>query len=229
MKKLSLRMIAAVGATLMMTFGLAGCLKIDVDLEVSRFDTFSGAVVVAIAEELAAFSEEDPADGVFGEFFQENPGVTVEAFEEDGYVGERAVFEGAPFSALDEFNDDGSTLSLRRDDQHIIFEGVFDFSGEDTDNDAGLFGDQLLAAASDMEVSIAFPGPVVETNGRLDEENNTVTWKPRLGDSTYFYAKSEAVPIIPTWAWLIIGPGIVTIGLVVWLWLRRKHMPDHDV
>lgn len=194
---------------------LTGCLKVDVDLEVSRFDTFSGSVVVAVVEELAAFADEDPSTGIFGDVFEENPGVSVETFLEDGYAGEKAVFEGAPFAALDEFSDDQSTLSLRRDNNHVIFEGTLDFASEDTD-DAGFFGDQLLTLASDMEVSVSFPGNVVETNGQLDEDTNTVTWDPKLGDTTYFYAKAEAGALIPWWAWLIIGPGIIGLGFLIW-------------
>lgn len=207
----------------MASAALTGCLKVDVDLEVSRFDTFSGSVVVAVAEELAAFAEEDPTTGIFGDVFQENPGVSVEPFQEDGYAGEKAVFEGAPFAALDEFSDDQSTLSLRRDSDHLIFEGTFDFASEDID-DASFFGDQFLALASDMEVSVSFPGNIVETNGRLDEDTNRVTWEPKLGDTTYFYAKAEAGPLIPLWAWLIIGPGIAGIGFVVWRKVVKKKM-----
>ena len=215
MTQLSLRRTMALLLAATTAVVLAGCLKVDVDLEVSRFDTFSGSVVVAVAEELAAFADEDPSSGIFGDVFQENPGVSVETFQEDGYTGEKAVFEGAPFAALDEFSDDQSTLSLRRDNNHVIFEGTFDFASEDTD-DAGFFGEQFLALASDMEVSVSFPGNVVETNGQLDEDTNTVTWEPKLGDTTYFYAKAESGQLIPWWAWLIIGPGITGIGFVVW-------------
>ena len=229
MRRPSLRQTVALLLAAAASLVLTGCLKVDVDLEVSRFDTFSGSVVVAVAEDLAAFSDEDPTTGIFDDVFQENPGVSVETFRQDGYVGEKAVFEGAPFAALDEFSDDQSTLSLRRDNNHVVFEGTFDFASEDAD-DAGFFGDQLLALASDMEVSVSFPGNVVETNGQLEEDSNTVTWEPKLGDTTYFYAKAESGQLIPWWAWLVIGPGIAGIGFVVWrTTMKNRSQSDGTV
>lgn len=209
------RAAAAGGMLFAVGLLLSGCLKVDVDLEVTRFDTFSGTIVIAVAEELEALSDGTTADAIgFGGVFDETPGVTVESYDAAGFVGDQATFEGAPFVALDRFGDDRSTLSLRRTSEHVIFEGTFDFGTEESPNDFA--SELLLASASDMEVSVSFPGKIVETNGLVDEASNTVTWEPRLGETTYFYAKSDAVPVLPLWAWVLIGPAIVGTGFFFW-------------
>ena len=201
---------------------LSGCLKVDVDIDVSRFNTFSGTALVATADELDALDSLGLAPTArLGEVFRESPGVEIEDYREDGFSGEKAVFSAAPFSLLENYRDESSTLSLRRESQFIIFEGTFDF-GSPGIAPEGFIEQQTLELLSDINVSVSFPGEVVETNGTLEDATNTVTWSPALGEKNYFYAKASVGPPIPIWAWGLIGPAIVGAGYLMWRNLVKR-------
>ena len=76
---------------------LAGCFKVNMDLEVSADDMVSGTAVIAVDESLLELSGQS-VDDLFAEMdLSDLPeGSTAEPYEEDGFVGQRITIEAVP-------------------------------------------------------------------------------------------------------------------------------------
>jgi hypothetical protein len=146
---------------------LAGCVRIKASITISPEDLVSGDIIAASKSR----SEKDTGPQLdpnlaFGQK------VAVSKYDRDGYVGSQATFSDLTFAELPELarmNSDaqGVNLSLRRAGDLVILEGRADLTSL-TDPDA------------DVELSVAFPGPVSSTNGdRVDAQ--TVQWKLKPG------------------------------------------------
>jgi len=104
-------------------------------------------------------------------------------------------------------NDDSCALTIQRDGDNLIVSGSLSFEDEEADPDAAEdlgFG-QAFFDTADLRVSIRFPGEIVETNGDVNEETNTVTWRPRYGEANELSAIVYAPRGIPLWVWWLVG------------------------
>lgn len=217
-------------AFLLVPFLLTGCFKFTIDLEVSSEDTISGTAVVALSKELQALAQgggEEPTDA-----FAELDGVGVTAFDDGTFVGQQYEFSGLPIEdwALD---DDSSALTIRRDGDNLIVSGSLSFEDDELDPEAGEdlgFG-QAFFDSADLRVSIKFPGEIRETNGAVDDETNTITWRPKFGEANELNAVVYAPRGIPLWVWWLIA-GVASILLaataVVIVRGRRNTLDDPD-
>lgn len=175
--------------------------------------TASGEAVLAVSQDLA-----DMAGGDVDDLFEDTnlpEDATVEPYEEDGYVGQRYVFED---TELTEFNDEDLSITYDEEAGQYEVAGAMDFgAGQD-------FADMPpgLADSFDVSLSVTFPGEVIEHDGELDGQ--TVTWTPAMGETTEIHAiAEEGGSGVPTWLWvaLAVVGALVVIGLVVVLSRRR--------
>ncbi len=198
------------------------------DLEVSNQDTISGTAVVALAKELQALAQgggEEPTDA-----FADLNGVEVTTFDDGTFVGQQYEFSGLPIEdwALD---DDSSALTIQRDGDNLIVSGSLSFEDEEADPEAAEdlgFG-QAFFDSADLRVSIKFPGEILETNGDVNEETNTITWKPKYGEANELNAVIYAPRGIPIWVWVALASavGVALLAVLLILTVRRikKNSP----
>lgn len=152
-------------------------------------------------------------------------GSTVEPYDEDGFVGQRVIFED---TAISEF-DDPESVTISYDEESGQYEvgGAMDFNtgGEGVgDIPPG------MAESFEVSVSVTFPGEVIEHNGELD--GTTVTWQPQLGEATEFYAIAEDGGGSGGLSWLWVGLAVIAallvIGLAVLFGRRRWPADVHE-
>ena len=208
------RFVLTVGLMLI-PFALTGCFKFTIDLEVSNQDTVSGTSVVALSEALAALAQEggggEPTDA-FGEI----DGVTVSEFDDGNFVGQQYDFSGVPIESF-ALNDDASALSIERDGDNLVLRGNLSLEDEGADPAAGEdlgFGQEFFDSA-DLRVSIKFPGEILETNGKIDESTNTITWVPKFGEANELSATVYAPKGIPIWVWWAVAAGVALVLAIV--------------
>lgn len=145
-----------------------GCLRARASLTVSPDDLVSGEIIAAAKPK----TPKDTGPQLDTNNLAFNQKVAVSTYDSDGYVGSQAVFSDLTFAELPQLanmNSDaaGMNLSLRRNGNVVILEGRADLTSL-TDPDA------------DVEVTVAFPGPVTSTNGdRIDPD--AVSWKLKPG------------------------------------------------
>jgi hypothetical protein len=159
----------AVGFLLLLVVPMAaGCVRIKASISISPDDLVSGQVF-ATAKPRDGTDEGPQLDLKNVPFSQK---VTVSKYDHDGYVGSQAMFTDLTFGELPQLANmspdaHGVNLSLRRTGDLVILEGRADLTSL-TDPDA------------EVELNVAFPGPVISTNGeRLYPE--IVEWKLKPG------------------------------------------------
>jgi hypothetical protein len=219
---LTLAALAVVGV-----LTLSGCFKLDMELELASDDTVDGSIIIAVDRDQAElFGGEDALreaiQGQEGALLEDQPETgTVETrdYEDDDWIGTETVFTDV---ALDEFSGaETGELSITREGDEFVVAGTLDLSGEvgtDPTNGAALEG-------AEAEISVTFPGEVISSNG--EEDGNTVTWEPVLGESLELQARGSAEAGLP---WTLIAAvvalvALVGIGIVLLIVVRGRQQP----
>jgi len=170
---------------------LSACMKLDVDLTLNSDDTATGTMLLAVSDRAAEAAQMTPA-----ELFEEMDGddlaegaAEVQDYAEDGFTGKRYVFEG---SALTDVSDE--TMQITRAGDDFVVEGSLPLTAEDLGFTEAELSDPAvkpLLDSVDINVTIAFPGAVSESNGTI--EGNTVTWVAKIGEKNKLTARGAAV------------------------------------
>jgi hypothetical protein len=206
---------------------LAGCFKVDMNVEVSSENTISGSAIIAVDESLLQLSGQS-ADQLFQEMnLSDLPvGATTKRYEEDGFIGQEITFEDMPledFTGNDTLSGGGTgageelNIVRRGDEFHVT--GAFDMTGQEF---TGTEIPQEFLDSFEFRISVTFPGEVTSATGEID--GNTVTWEPKVGDNTRVEAvasaiRSESSPLVMI---LLIAAGALALGAIAFLLTHRK-------
>jgi hypothetical protein len=205
---------------------LAGCFKVNMDLEVAADDTVSGTAVIAVDESLLELSGQN-VDDLFADMdLSDLPaGSTPEKYRQDGFVGQQITFEAVP---LTEFAGNeslsgagtGEELHIVRAGDEFHVTGGFDMSGPEF---SGSEVPQQFLENFEFRISITFPGEVTSATGDID--GNTVTWEPRFGQNTRLEAVASAIPSSgsPILMIVLIALGALVLGAVVFSLTHRTR------
>jgi hypothetical protein len=207
---------------------LAGCFKVNMDLEVAADDTVSGSAVIAVDESLLELTGQN-VDDLFADMdLSELPdGSVPEPYREDGFVGQQITFESVPLS---EFAGSGALsgsatgedLRIVREGDEFHVSGGLDMSGQEF---TGTEVPQEFLENFEFRISITFPGEVVSATGDVD--GNTVTWEPTVGQNTRIEAVASAIPSKSS-PILLIALGVLLVlvlGAVVYFLTHRTPAP----
>lgn len=231
------RAVVMVGGSLASAILLAGCLTFTADLNVSDSDQVSGSIVVAFPQELIGLVDDDPELSGWQKRYESLPGATTRGFDQDGRIGNEVVLRDVP---IDDFSTAGSgraPLRIVRSGDELLISGEFDFSRFDGDGDVEdsvVQANFSLFSPPDMRVSIMVPGDILSTNGTVDDDTNTISWRLRLGSDNTLEARVLSPEPAPftlgnTNAWLIGGVGVVVgvvVGLTVVAISRKRQTPS---
>jgi hypothetical protein len=203
---------------------LAGCFKVNMDLDVTADNTVSGTAVVAVEESLLELSGQN-VDQLFADMDLSDlpPGSESEPYAEDGFVGRQITFEEVPLS---EFTGNGTLsgtasgeeLNIVREGDEFHVTGGFDMSGQEF---TGTEIPQQFLENFEFRISITFPGPVSSASGDID--GNTVIWEPRVGQNTEIQAVASAIPSSssPLLMIVLIAAGALVLGAIVYFLTHR--------
>jgi hypothetical protein len=207
---------------------LAGCFKVNMDLDVTPDNTVSGTAVIAVDESLLELSGQS-VDQLFADMDLSDlpPGSEAEPYEEDGFVGQQITFEEVPLS---EFTGNGTLsgsatgedLNIVREGDEFHVTGGFDMSGQEF---TGAEIPQQFLDNFEFRISITFPGEVASASGDID--GNTVTWEPRVGENTEIRAVASAIPSSssPILMLVLIAVGAIVLGAIVYILTHRTPAP----
>jgi hypothetical protein len=204
---------------------LAGCFKVDMDVEVSPDNTVSGSAIIAVDESLLELGGQS-ADQLFEDMdLSDLPaGATSAPYQEGGFTGQEITFEGMTLEAFTEDNalsgsQGGEDLNIVRRGDEFHVTGSFDMSGEEFTG--GQVPQQFLDTF-EFRISITFPGEVKSASGDID--GNSVTWEPKLGENTQVRAVASAIPSESSSLLMIVlvAAGALVLGAVAFLLTHRK-------
>jgi hypothetical protein len=196
---------AVLPLVLMLAFALAGCVRVHAAMAVGSDDLVSGTIDIASVQ-----SKPDDTGPQLTVPADLTDKVTLAPYAADGYVGQTLHFEQLTFEqvrALSEGLSNQSSryrLNFRRSGDIVSLAGSIDLG-------------QLRPDGVDVQLKIAFPGPVGKTNGTTDKDNN-VSWTAKAGGVTEFNATaqySDASGMSWTRWVLLVGAGAVGTALLV--------------
>jgi LppM domain len=197
---------------------LTGCIKLDMDLEVSADDTVSGTVVFAFSKQLLQLTGQS-ADELFkgsaSSLPSGVPGTSAAPYEDDRFVGQKITFDHVELSR---FNSEGSDLTIERVNDEFHVTGSMDLSSSTTGSSTGNIGDiSQFGSSAQISITLTFPGKVItSTTGAV--HSNSVTWTPKLGETTDLTTVASAVPSDSfPWMWVLIGVGVLVLAAVLFL------------
>jgi hypothetical protein len=205
---------------------LAGCVRVNMDLDVSAQNTVSGTAVLAVDKNLVELSGQS-VDDLFSSADLSNlpQGATVDPYDEDGFVGQQITFDAVPlseFSGGESLGGTGEELSITRVGDEFHVSGNLDMSGSEFDTSQV---PQQFLENFEFRISITFPGPVTSSTGAVD--GNTVTWEPKIGQNTQITAVASAIPSSSS-PWLLIvlvAAGGFVIAAILFLVFGRRRTP----
>jgi hypothetical protein len=207
---------------------LAGCFRVNMDLDVTADNTVSGTAVIAVEESLLELSGQS-VDQLFADMDLSDlpPGSKAEPYDEDGFVGRQITFDEVPLSEFIE-NDtlsgaaSGEDLNIVREGDEFHVTGGFDMSGQEF---TGTEIPQQFLDNVEFRISLTFPGPVSSASGDID--GNTVTWEPRVGQNTEIRAVASAIPSSssPLLMIVLIAAGALVLGAIVYVFTHRTPTP----
>ncbi len=223
MKTRRLATSAAVASVL--ALGLAGCIKMDMQLELQPDDTVDGSMVFAVSSALVEMSGQDPQDMVDEmqqDILDSDQDMRTEPYDDGEFVGTTTYFDGA---ALDTFGaGDEESMQIVREGDEFVVTGVMDMTEAAGGEDLGMAAGMM--EGMDIRIAVTFPGAVADHNGTL--EGNTVSWEPTVGERLEMNARGSAVAgggssslPLP----LLIGGGVLAllvIGGVLFAVLRNR-------
>ncbi|NNC76014.1 MAG: hypothetical protein HKN93_10960, partial [Acidimicrobiia bacterium] len=164
------RILLLVGLALATT----GCFRVEMDLTVTEDDTVDGVIAMAISESLLEMTgssvDEVFAETDIGELTEAGATATVEPYEQDGFVGQRYTFEGAPLSA---FTEDG-TLTRTGDGWEFAMDVGDTIGSEPSEMAADQMMEGLFEGARYV-IRMTVPGEVQQHNGTT-QAGSQIEW-----------------------------------------------------
>lgn len=155
---------------------LSGCLRVHAALAISADDRVSGELIIASVR----LNDQDngPTLTIPTELSDR---VRTEKYVDGDYVGQKVKFSDLRFVDVTQLVQTISEakqyrLSLRRAGDLVTLAGSIDLT-------------QVPKDRADVQIKVAFPGPVNRTNG--DDDDNVVTWSPKPEAVTEFDAIAE--------------------------------------
>jgi hypothetical protein len=205
-----------------------GCIKAHQDLTLHSDNTVSGSVIFAVNKQLLSLSGQS-ADDFLNNAASNAPvpsGVSADKkpYDDGTYQGAEYTFSNAP---LDAFNsEDQGALSIVRDGDTFKVSGSLDLSNTDTSGiDTSDPQIQQLLSTFDVQLSVTFPGAVQEHDPDADVSGDTVTWKPKFGQTLQISAVGSAIGsgggVSAVW-WILIAAAVLLVVVIVIILLARR-------
>ncbi len=213
------RRLLAMAMLLLVVPMASGCVRIRASITISPDDLVSGEIIAAAKPR----NDKDEGPQLDSNLpFSEK--VAVSKYESDGYVGSQAVFSDLTFAELPELanmnrDSEGVNISLRRAGNLVILEGRADLTS-------------LTDPEADVELSVAFPGPVTSTNGNR-VESDVVQWKLKPGvvstmSAQAHYTDPSTRSFTSAAMWLGVSSFAVAGVVAALAWLGRDRSPRLD-
>lgn len=192
---------------------VAGCLRMEMDIELLEDET--GNLSMEVRDSSGFLSRED-VDCEAASEEGPSPDLTWEEIGEEGSYGCRASGN----MPLADFNEDGMSI--------VVEDGNYVFTMDGTDSDEWAEFDELEDIPFDIrpeiDMSVTFPGEVIEADDNAEVDGNTVRWSGsetlREGASATGAASAQAG--IPMLAVVIVLGVVAAVALVVMIVLLSK-------
>jgi hypothetical protein len=214
-----------------LALALTGCMKLDMELNLSADDTANGTMTFALDKQLLQLTGGSFEDLTGGETpLPSGVNVSSSDYEDDEFVGRTYAFEDVPIEQMNDSTDKDS-MRIRREGDAFVISGALDLTTDALEGGAGGQLGQAALETAQVRIAISFPGPVQSATGEVD--GNTVTWTPKVGERTELSAVGRAIGsgegnALP---WIAVAL-LVAVAIVVGAMLlsrRNRRPPDTPI
>jgi hypothetical protein len=222
-----MRPLKACLALVVAAFALTGCMKLELAIAVDGDDTVSGTLIYAVEKEvLEKVPNTTPRQvikDVLTKLAAMPAGTRSEEYEDAKYLGHKVIFDRMP---LAEFNrKDGTGPQLVHSGGLYTFTMNGDTATMDLGPDLTYYD---ILNNTEVRISVAFPGRVIERDNLATLDGQTVNWRVKMGSKHQFKAVSEEPSTFP-WP-LVAGVsglfGLLAIFGIVVLVIRLRRRPQ---
>lgn len=191
-----------------------GCVRVRAGLAVSTGDLVSGQIDIGTPDGSPA--GDGPPLQVPADLARD---VSVARYEQDGYVGSRVTFSDLTFDEVSRVlpmisptSTSAVRLQLRRAGDRVVLSGQVDLT-------------RIPADSADIQLKIAFPGTVRQSDGTVAQ--NVVSWTFQPGTVGDVNAVAEYPdPSAPSWVmWALLLLGLVAVATVLVVVLAAAERP----
>lgn len=212
-------------AVLLMT---TGCMKFDMNLDVSAQDTVSGTVTVGVSKALMQMAEQNGGDTSSlpqtDNLFSKETGATVKKFDDGVFVGNTYTIDAVSIEKFETTNK-GSKMSITRDGDYIVVDGFLDLAGEDPESIKQAMENPFTSSLFDsmeFSVTMTLPGVIESTNGTREGDSNKIVWTGTLGENLKMEAKTRSPKSEVDLPLILGGVGVVIVIVAAVVLMRRK-------
>ena len=209
------RKLFAAAATLGLVGLLSGCIKMDMDMKLSKDAKISGTMIVgfqkSLLEMMGQTKEEFLKDMKLGEGMPK--GSKVKTYDKDGYIGQEVSFKDLPASELNNLGSaakgataaaSGDTSSSSKDDLKLtkvkgkwVMTGTMDLSAAagapgGAKPKAGEPDMSALMKGFKIRIKMTFPGKILEHDKWGKIKDNSVEWNPKAGEKVVMKVVANA-------------------------------------
>ncbi len=207
------RKMFAAAATVGLVTLLSGCIKMDMDMKLSKDEKIAGTMIVgfqkSLLEMMGESKEEFLKDMKLGEGMPK--GSKVKTYDKDGFIGQEVSFRDLPAA---EFNNlgkaakgataaaSGDPASSKDDLKLAKIKGKWVMTGTmDLSSAASTGGAKPKAGEPDMSalmkgfkirIKMTFPGKIVEHDKWGKVKGNSVEWNPKAGEKVVMKVVANA-------------------------------------
>lgn len=170
------RLAALVGAGIVASLALTGCIKVDANVAIASDATASGTFAFELQKDAASFLGISDLASFEGQISEGalTEGNELDAFQEcvtsesdTGYVY-TCTFANVPFT------ESTGLWTVTKEESTIVFRMVSEGAGEETQGADNLLGD---ASMGSINVTVEFPGPITAVEGEFVEQTSESTAK----------------------------------------------------
>jgi hypothetical protein len=193
---------------------LSGCIKMDMDMKLSKDEKISGTMIVgfqkSLLEMMGQTKDEFLKDMKLGEGMPK--GSKVKTYDKDGYIGQEVSFKDLPASELNNLGSaakgataaaSGDASSSKDDLKLEKVKGKWVMSGTmDLSSAAGSSGGakpkagepdmSALMKGFKIRIKMTFPGKIVEHDKWGKVKDNSVEWNPKAGEKVIMKVVANA-------------------------------------
>lgn len=217
--------------TALCAFVLMGCIRVELSFTVEEDGSGVVDMVVAVDESLLAAADESP-DDMLGDVDDLPPGAVVDAYREDGFVGQRIRMPVADMEQAAESLGGADDLTDAADFEFVREGDSWRFTmdvpplGEELAGDNGDFAAGMAAAivnTAEFRVRVSLPGEITDHNAdRI--ENGALVWELDFLDEEprTLSARSELAGVGPVVV-VVAGGAAAALAVLAALAVRARR------
>lgn len=193
-----------------LTLALSSCIKMDMDMKITKDEKIDGSAIIAFSTQILEMSGQKKADIVkeMKADWKDLPkGSKAEIYDKDGFIGQKLTFKGMPvseFSKATQSAGSSTPTGAGEDDMKLVkeggnwkFTGTLDMSGgmgtettvKGQKSDAPDFSP--LMAGMKVKIKMTFPGKILKHDKDGKVSGNSITWEPKAGQKVVMMAVAK--------------------------------------